>query len=47
MTDQQKPTRDFESLSVGDGTARAYVRVPDGARAGVVVDFLARHLGDA
>ena len=27
----------FEQITVGDSTARAYVRVPDGARAGVVV----------
>ena len=28
---------DFEELAVGDETARAHVRIPDGARAGVVV----------
>ena len=28
---------DFDQLTVGDETARAYVRIPDGARAGVVV----------
>ena len=28
---------DFEQLSAGDTTARAYVRIPDDARAGVVV----------
>ena len=28
---------DFEQLTVGDETARAYLRIPDGARAGVVV----------
>jgi carboxymethylenebutenolidase len=29
--------RDFEQLSVGDSSARAYARAPDDARAGVVV----------
>ena len=29
--------RDFDALSVGDTTARAYLRIPDGARSGVVV----------
>lgn len=28
---------EFDQLTIGDGTARAYVRVPDDARAGVVV----------
>jgi carboxymethylenebutenolidase len=28
---------DFEALTVGDGSARAYVRIPDDARAGLVV----------
>ena len=28
---------DFEQLTAGESNARAYVRVPDGARAGVVV----------
>jgi carboxymethylenebutenolidase len=28
---------DFEQIATGDTTARAYVRIPDGARAGVVV----------
>ena len=28
---------DFDQLTVGDETACAYVRIPDGARAGVVV----------
>lgn len=28
---------DFEQLTFGDRTARAYVRIPDGAKAGVVV----------
>jgi carboxymethylenebutenolidase len=28
---------DFDQLAVGDETARAYLRIPDGARAGVVV----------
>ena len=31
------PPTDFEQLAVGESTARAFVRVPAGARAGVVV----------
>src|SRR4051794_8490778 len=35
--DEAVATRDFEELAVGGRQHRAYVRVPDGARAGVVV----------